>query len=443
MTSEVAFESLNAARSQQQHHQPLQQSNQNNVQPDAQFEFPPFTRTSTGSFDSSDPQYNGTIQMASPYPVQMRRASQQELVGSPASSYTPSVSDGRQGSISFQQPTFKVPVSTGFDRRGSLPAVIPNSEHFTNPSGFTGQQSIPRDMHNTQWTPNFSFGSANSRPETSAVPKAVAASYQAFPQQNGHASVYALPQDGSLAYNFDRRMSHPVLPTGTFDAAPMTVRPRQGSAIDWRTYNNMNQRVDRSADGTGMNGQFSGADGLWNTLDSARGMVAMAQQGPNSKSYAHNAATDSLDDQFKQHMARRRSMPYLSNHKVINEEPTAEQFDDQYDNSTVYGSHGLDLSDDGSVSMQPSLGPDGKPDQASMMTTFNAKDTNSGHKKHICPVCKKRFTRPSSLTTHIYSHTGEKPFICEVANCGRHFSVISNLRRHRKIHLAGSQTPAT
>lgn len=25
-------------------------------------------------------------------------------------------------------------------------------------------------------------------------------------------------------------------------------------------------------------------------------------------------------------------------------------------------------------------------------------------------------------------------FFCEVEGCGRHFSVVSNLRRHRKVH---------
>jgi uncharacterized Zn-finger protein len=29
------------------------------------------------------------------------------------------------------------------------------------------------------------------------------------------------------------------------------------------------------------------------------------------------------------------------------------------------------------------------------------------NKRYSCRLCNKRFTRPSSLTTHIYSHTGE------------------------------------
>jgi hypothetical protein len=69
-----------------------------------------------------------------------------------------------------------------------------------------------------------------------------------------------------------------------------------------------------------------------------------------------------------------------------------------------------------------------------------------GMKKHVCYVCQKKFTRPSSLQTHLYSHTGEKrtsslhsrlisAFKCEHEGCGRSFSVVSNLRRHKKIHL--------
>lgn len=73
-----------------------------------------------------------------------------------------------------------------------------------------------------------------------------------------------------------------------------------------------------------------------------------------------------------------------------------------------------------------------------------------GMKKHTCPMCHKKFTRPSSLQTHMYSHTGEKrilpisllrverliylAFKCDFHGCGRSFSVVSNLRRHSKIH---------
>ena len=80
------------------------------------------------------------------------------------------------------------------------------------------------------------------------------------------------------------------------------------------------------------------------------------------------------------------------------------------------------------------VGGAGLPAPQSMMGQFNSKISSSTQKKHKCKVCDKRFTRPSSLQTHMYSHTGEKPYACEVDGCGRHFSVVSNLRRHRKVH---------
>ncbi|KAG7895279.1 hypothetical protein KL905_000516 [Ogataea polymorpha] len=56
-------------------------------------------------------------------------------------------------------------------------------------------------------------------------------------------------------------------------------------------------------------------------------------------------------------------------------------------------------------------------------------------KNRCCVICKKVFNRPSGLKIHMYSHTGEKPFRCQWENCGKPFSVRSNLIRHHKIHL--------
>lgn len=54
--------------------------------------------------------------------------------------------------------------------------------------------------------------------------------------------------------------------------------------------------------------------------------------------------------------------------------------------------------------------------------------------KYECQYCGKGFNRPSSLKIHLNSHTGEKPFVCPLEGCGRSFSVLSNMRRHARVH---------
>jgi len=59
--------------------------------------------------------------------------------------------------------------------------------------------------------------------------------------------------------------------------------------------------------------------------------------------------------------------------------------------------------------------------------------THSGEKPFQCNICKRNFSRSDHLTTHIRTHTGERPYGCEV--CGRRFARSDERRRHAKIHL--------
>ncbi|ORX69111.1 hypothetical protein DL89DRAFT_224073, partial [Linderina pennispora] len=61
------------------------------------------------------------------------------------------------------------------------------------------------------------------------------------------------------------------------------------------------------------------------------------------------------------------------------------------------------------------------------------KRTTLKERKYMCPLCEKKFTRPSSLACHKYTHTGERPHMCYFPNCGKRFSVRSNLKRHLKV----------
>jgi uncharacterized Zn-finger protein len=58
---------------------------------------------------------------------------------------------------------------------------------------------------------------------------------------------------------------------------------------------------------------------------------------------------------------------------------------------------------------------------------------DSSNRKFACNICNKRFTRPSTLNSHVNSHNGIKPFACEEKGCGLRFTVKSNLSRHSKI----------
>ncbi|OAV95068.1 hypothetical protein PTTG_05196 [Puccinia triticina 1-1 BBBD Race 1] len=56
-------------------------------------------------------------------------------------------------------------------------------------------------------------------------------------------------------------------------------------------------------------------------------------------------------------------------------------------------------------------------------------------KKHRCQICGRAFQRQTTLTQHLITHTGERPYSCPVAGCGKAFTTASNAKRHAKTHF--------
>jgi hypothetical protein len=213
------------------------------------------------------------------------------------------------------------------------------------------------------------------------APRPYGASYTSSAAPNG--GMYApvsqpqysaeILQRGSPYNNYDRRSSHPSVSSNMFIGDPIEVqRQRQSSLIDFNDRLHSASEAERQS--------FSDA------LDASRGMVAMAQSDITPRNiYGQQEPSRSSSDSYGSSVSDASVGDYSSASESV----------DMPNSRTLPRPSGL-------------IGGSLPPAPSSMMGQFSSKVSSSSQKKHKCKICDKRFTRPSSLQTHMYSHTGEK-----------------------------------
>ncbi|KAI9803506.1 MAG: hypothetical protein M1825_001849 [Sarcosagium campestre] len=275
-------------------------------------------------------------------------------------------------------------------------------------------QSLSQDLLGAQrMTNSTSYGSESSyssAPSPSNVSyAATSAPYEAVSYPQSRNSPFL-----SQATSGDRRLSQqpPLVSNGFVAVGSAPQRQRETAMTEFGSDLTAHQSRESFGD----------------ALDAGRGMVAMSQDITPRNIYGPRSSRGSTD-----------SYGFPSTHSSTSSISSANSYPSYYgsvDSSVTDYSSNSDMDMPSRTLPRPQglLAGSMPPAPQSMMGQFSSKVSSNTQKKHKCKVCDKRFTRPSSLQTHMYSHTGEKPFACDVDGCSRHFSVVSNLRRHRKVH---------
>lgn len=296
----------------------------------------------------------------------------------------------------------------------------PAAPHFTNPwvSGAPQQQ-----LYSTSIAPNVSAGLENTAQRPTSI---------AIPYHGLQVTAPPLGQD-LLARGYTNGYAASASPNNqTYAPTSAPYSQVEYGSTERSPYTYQQDASRRSSHPMNTQPQQQQRNSFTDALDASRGMVSLSQSDITPRNiYGSQGTSRSSTDSYG----------FPSSHSAHSSISSA-----SYGHNGYYGGEGsvtdyssasesVDLASSRTLPRPNALlGASMPPAPQSMMGQFSSKVSSSSQKKHKCKICDKRFTRPSSLQTHMYSHTGEKPFACEVEGCGRHFSVVSNLRRHRKVH---------
>ncbi|KAK9773449.1 hypothetical protein AB5N19_05216 [Seiridium cardinale] len=335
--------------------------------------------------------------------------------------------------LAKQHPSRTSAPSSSMASFGSIP-VTASSAGSTLMADVYGQQDLlnmPQDLLSLNRLQTTSAAYGEPSYATTSAPS-VHSTYAASPPSFDH----ALPGYAAAPV----RSTFALAPEADHRRYSQSSVPSSVSSSDFGTDDGLsssrNSVVDFNHRGIPQDDRRSFAD----ALDAGHGMLAMSQETPRAiypPANRNRGSTDSYG--FPSTHSTSSSISSASNYG------SGSYYGGSIDSSVSdYSTAGSDIESVTSRTLpRPSnLMTQPPPAPQSMMGQFSSKVSSSTQKKHKCKVCDKRFTRPSSLQTHMYSHTGEKPFCCEVEGCGRHFSVVSNLRRHRKVHKNDAKSEA-
>lgn len=308
---------------------------------------------------------------------------------------------------------------------------------FTNP--WVSAPTAPPQLYPTSLGSNTPGMATTTQPQAAVRPTAVSLPYSNIPVSAPSLGADLMNTSRPYGTTYAASAASPTAPSYAPTSAPQYSMDYANRAAP--AYSYQQDMARRSSQP--MNSEQHQRNSFSDALDASRGMVAMSQDITPRNIYGNQNPRTTTD-----------SYGFPATHSAHSSISSASTYPSYYNGSvgsvadssvTDYSSASESVGDMSSRTLpRPSalVGTNLPPAPQSMMGQFSSKVSSSSQKKHKCKVCDKRFTRPSSLQTHMYSHTGEKPFACEVEGCGRHFSVVSNLRRHRKVHKGERDQPS-
>jgi hypothetical protein len=304
----------------------------------------------------------------------------------------------------------------------------PAPPQFSNP--WVSAPGAQQQMYSTSVAPNTTASLENSvaRPTSISIPyhglavtaplgQGITLPDGTFPAPNlpdlsqGYAGGYATSASPNNQTYAPTSAPYSQVEYGSTDRSPYPYQDASrrssvpSASAFYETVEAQRQRQSSLVDFNRMNSQQSSRSSFSDALDASRGMVSLSQSDITPRNIYGNQGTSRSSTE---------SYGFPSTHSTHSSISSASYGHGYYGGEgsvTDYSSAGesVDLGNSRTLP-RPSalLGANMPPAPQSMMSQFSSKVSSSSQKKHKCKVCDKRFTRPSSLQTHMYSHTGEK-----------------------------------